>query len=248
MMHCELRIVLRSLTHLVVAAGMAASTPLAAQGTRLDLTLFAIQPSLAARSSEVFAGLGRFRPSLGADFGLGYDIRDVGVTVSGAMAGVEVGAPVTRNGIGMGRETGIYESVALLGSWRPPRHLGQWRPTITGGFMASSIDNVFLRADSLPEYARALTAEPPDSVRRLVGVSGSGIRVAASMERPISATDFSGRMALAVELVADIVRYREASYDGRRTAIPDPGTSVSPRLGISLRWSPRARPDVPGSP
>ena len=232
--------VLRAGTRIVLFAGMAVSTPLAAQGIRLDLSLFLVQPRPDARSGEVFAGLGSFRPGLGADLGIGYDVRNVGVTLSGGFAGVEVGAPITRDGIGMGREPGMYRSVTLIGHWRPARRIGRWRPVLSAGYLKSGLDNVLLRADSLPAYARMLTADPPDSVRRPVGVAGSGIRIGIALQRPISAADFSGRMVLSLEATSDIVRFREVSYAGRSAPIPNAGTSSSPRLAVSLRWSPRA--------
>jgi hypothetical protein len=113
-------------------AGVATSNPLAAQGIRLDLTAFVVRPNLDTRSGEVFARLGRFRAGIGADLGVGYDVRQFGATLSGGFAGVEIGAPVTRDGIDMGRESGIYRSIALLGHWRPRRRIGRWRPVFSG--------------------------------------------------------------------------------------------------------------------
>lgn len=223
-------------------AGMIASNPLAAQGIRLDLTAFVVRPSLDARSGEVFARLGRFRPGFGTDLGVGYDVGQFGATLSGGFAGLEIGAPVTRGGIDMGRESGIYRSIALLGHWRPGRHIGRWRPVVSAGYVRSGLDNVLLAGDSLPAYARTLAADPPDSVRRPVGIAGSGARLGVALERGISAVDFSGRVVLSVEAASDVVRFREVTYAGRRAPIPSPGTALIPRLVVSLRWSPRAAP------
>jgi hypothetical protein len=221
-------------------AGMAVSNPLAAQGIRLDLTAFLVRPNLDARSGEVFARLGRFRTGIGTDLGVGYDVRQFGATLSGGFAGLEIGAPVTRDGIDMGRESGIYRSIALLGHWRPRRRIGRWRPVFSAGYVRSGLDNVLLAGDSLPAYARALGADPPDSVRRPVGIAGSGARFGVSLERAVSAVDFSGRVVVSVEAASDVVRFREVSYAGRRAPIPNPGTALIPRLVVSLRWSPRA--------
>lgn len=229
---------------IALLVGLAALRPVGAQRSRLDLTLFLVQPRAAARSGEVFAGLGTFRPGIGTDFGVGYNGGNVGATLSGGLAGVEVGARITRNGIDMGREPGIYRSLALMGHWSPPLRIGRWRPLYSAGYLRSALDNVLLRADSLPGFARSLAPDPPDSIRRPTGISGSGVRAGIALQRAISAPDFSGRMVLSIEAATDIVRFRKVSYAGRRAPIPGPGTSLSPRIAVAIRWSPRAPPDT----
>lgn len=225
---------------LVALAGTLPTACAQAQGVRYDLVLFVVRPSLDAQSGQVFERLGRFRPGLGVDLGIGFDARQFGATLSGGFAGLEVGEPITRNGIGMGREPGIYNSAALVGHWRPRYVLGHWRAHVSLGYVRSGLNNVLLMGDSLPSFARGLGAEPPDTVRRPVGISGHGIRFGMALHRGISAQDFSGRVAISIATTLDAVRFREVTYNGRSARIPDPGTAIIPRLSVSFRWSPRA--------
>lgn len=241
-----------------IAAGWAAATTLAlrmlvavasitvapagtsAQGVRLDLATYVAVPALDAASARVFQGLGAVRPGLGIDFGIGYDRGPFGVVLTGGFAGIEVGKPVVRDGIGMGRVPGIYRNGALMGHWTPSYALGRWRPVLALGVVREGIDNVLLRADSLPAFAQPL-APSADSARRPAGVNGSGIRVGVGFQREISAADFSGRMTLGLNGVLDVVRFGHMEYDGRRGTIPDAGVSLIPRATVALKWSPRAR-------
>ena len=211
-----------------------------AQGARYDLVLFIVQPSLDAQSGRVFERLGGFRPGVGADLGIGFDVRQFGATLSGGLAGIDVGAPMTRDGIDMGREAGIYRSAALVGRWHSRFGLKGWRPDVSVGYVRSGLDNILLPGDSLPTFARDLGAQSPDTVRRPVGIRGHGIRFGMGLERPISAQDFSGVVVLSIRTNLDAVRFREVSYNGQRARIPDPGMSMIPRLSVSLRWSPSA--------
>lgn len=222
-----------------------ASTPAAAnaQGVRLDLVAFVVRPGLDHRSGQVFERLGRFRAGIGFDAGIGYDVRQFGATLSAGVAGLEIGEPITRDGIGMGRETGIYSSTALVGHWLPRYFAGRWHPSLSVGYVRSSLNNVLLAGDSLPEFARSLGGDPPDSVRRPVGVSGSGARLGVSFQRWISAQDFSGRMEMNVSATLDAMMFRRVTYDRRRAPIPDPAFAMIPRLSVALRWSPRAASD-----
>ena len=214
-----------------------------AQGVRLDLVAFGVRPSLDPGSGRVFERLGRFRAGIGVEAGIGYDVRQFGATLSAAVAGLEIGELITRDGIGMGRETGIYSSAALVGHWLPRYFAGRWRPSLSVGYVRSSLNNVLLAGDSLPEFARSLGGDPPDSVRRPVGVSGSGARLGVSFQRWISAQDFSGRMAMNVSATLDAMMFRRVTYDRRRAPIPDPAIAMIPRLSVALRWSPRAASD-----
>lgn len=209
-----------------------------AQGFRLDLSTYVAFPDPRGTSARVFEGLGQVRPGLGMDLGIGYDRGAFGLGLSGGFASIEVGEPVTRNGIGMGREPGIYRSAALVGQWNPGFAMGRWRPTLSLGAVRTGIDNVLLRADSLPEFARPL-ASAPDSMRRPAGISGSGLRLGLGFQRDIS-TDFAGRMTLALRGAVDVVRFGRMEYDRRRGPIPAAPLSLVSRGILALHWSPRA--------
>lgn len=219
-----------------------------AQGFRVDGTLFLVHPEPDPRSAEVFGALGKFRTGMGMDLEIGYDVRQYGVTLSGGFAGIDVGEPFSRNGIDMGRQQGMYGSAALSAHWRMPYALGHWRPTTTLGYVRSGLDNVLLPGDSLPEFARSLGGTPPDTVRRLVGVNGGGVRLGIAFGREISARDFSGRMAVSIAATLDALTLGRMSYDGKRMPVPGAGTSFIPRLSVTLWWSPWAAPshEVPG--
>ena len=225
-----------------IIAALAALAPASAraQGVRYDLVLFVVQPSLDAQSRQVFERLGAFRPGIGADLGIGFDVRQFGATLSGGFAGIDVGEPIIRDGINMGREPGIYRSAAVVGRWHPRGSLAGWRPDVSVGYVRSGLDNVLLLGDSLPAFARGLGGQSPDTARRPVGIKGDGVRLGTGLQRPISAQDFSGIVVLSIQASLDAVRFREVSYNGQRMRIPDPGMSTIPRLSVSLRWSPGA--------
>lgn len=213
-----------------------------AQGFRVDGTLFLVHPEPDQRSAEVFAAVGNFRTGLGTDLEIGYDARQYGVTLSGGFAGIDVGEPFSRNGIGMGRQQGMYRSAAFSAHWNLPYAVKGWRPRASLGYVRSGLDNVLLPGDSLPEFARSLGGTPPDTVRRLVGVNGDGVRLGIAFGREISARDFSGRMAVNIAATLDAVTLGRMSYDGNRMPVPLAGTSLIPRLNVTLWWSPWTAP------
>lgn len=217
-----------------------------AQGFRVDGALFLVHPEPDLRSAAVFAPLGEFRTGLGVDFELGYDVRQYGVTLSGGFAGIDVGEPFSRNGIGMGRQQGLYSSAGLVAHWRPPYPFGRWLANLSLGYIRSALDNVLLPGDSLPEFARSLGGTPPDTTRRPVGVHGAGVRLGIALGREISARDFSGRMAVSIGASLDALRLGRMSYDGSGMSIPGAGTSLIPRLNLALLWSPQAPPTQGG--
>ena len=208
----------------------------------MDGALFLVRPELDVRSAEVFAALGRFRTALGADVGIGYDMREYGLALSIGFAGIDVGEPFSVNGIDMGRQAGIYRSAALSAQWRAPYVLRRWRPVLALGYVRSGLDNILLPGDSLPSFARSLGGPAPDTGRRLVGVNGVGLRVGIGFRRDISARDFSGRMAMNVGATVDVMTFGRMSYDGKTVRVPGAGTSFVPRLHAALAWWPRAAP------
>ena len=215
-----------------------------AQGFRVDGTLFLVHPLPDTRSADVFAAVGNFRTGVGTDLEVGYDVQQYGVTLSGGFAGIDVGEPFSRNGIGMGRQQGMYRSAALSAHWRMPYALGRWQPTATMGYVRSGLDNVLLPGDSLPEFARSLAGTRPDTVRRLVGVNGGGVRLGIAFGREISARDFSGRMAVNIAATLDALTLGQMSYDRNRMPVSGAGRSLIPRLNVGLWWSPWAVPSA----
>ena len=233
-------------TALTIAVVQAMALRAEAQGFRVDGALFLVHPEPDARSAVVFAALGDFRTGLGVDFELGYDVRQYGLTLSGGFAGIDVGEPFSRNGIGMGRQQGLYSSAALSAHWLAPSSLGRWRAKLSLGYVRSSLGEVLLAGDSLPAFARSLGATPPDTTRRPVGVYGAGVRFGVALGREISARDFSGRMAASIGVTLDALRLGRMSYDGKRISIPGAGASLIPRLNLALMWSPQAPPTQGG--
>lgn len=233
---------MRGIPALAILALLSMSYRAEGQGFRIDGALFLVRPQLDGRSAEVFAALGKFRIAPGADVGIGYDMREYGLTMSVAFAGIDVGEPFSVNGIDMGRQAGIYRSAAMSAQWRAPYGLRRWRPVLSLGYVRSGLDNILLPGDSLPSFARSLGGPAPDTARRLVGVSGAGLRVGIGLRRDISASDFSGRMAMNVGATLDVVRFGRMSYDGMNMRVPGAGRSLVPRVHAALTWWPGAAP------
>lgn len=228
----------------LVACGLLPSA-LAAQptGVRLDFGVLVARPALDATSAAVFAGVGPggFRASLGSTLGIGYDGRRYGATAVVDLAGVDIGSPVTRDGIDMGRQAALLTTVGLLGHWRPARRRDGWRPVFSVGYVRQRIGEVLVPADSLPAYARELRGDPSDTTARPTGVGGSGVRLGVALERRVADRDLPGRLVLRVEGAADVVTFARVTYDGRSRPLPATGTGLTPRLSLTLGWSPRAR-------
>lgn len=226
----------------VSGLGLCATTPSSteAQGWRVDGGLIVVRPEVRGSSAEVFAAIGGFRAGLGVGLETGYDVGRYGASVSFGFAGVDVGEPFSRGGIDMGRQQALYSSAALTGHWRTAYEFRRWRPMVSIGYVRSALGEILLAGDSLPQFARSLGGPAPDTVRRPIGVTGSGLRVGIAVAREISARDFSGRMALNIGATVDAVRYGELTYGAGRMSIPGPIVSVVPRLHVAVWWSPRA--------
>lgn len=235
---------MRGIAALATGALLSMSFRAEAQGVRIDGALFLVRPELDVQSAEVFAALGKFRTALGADVGIGYDMREYGLALSIGFAGIDVGEPFSVNGIDMGRQAGIYRSAALSAQWRAPYALRRWRLVLALGYVRSGLDNILLPGDSLPSFARSLGGPAPDTARRLVGVNGVGVRMGIAFRRDITASDFSGRMAVNVGAAVDVMRFGRMSYDGKTMRVPGAGTSFVPRLHAALAWWPRAAPSL----
>lgn len=233
----------------MMALALAAAAQAAAAqrgGVRLELGAFAVQPILDDRSGEVFERIGKFRAGPGTSLAVGYDRRRFGATVALDLAGLDIGPPRTRDGIGMGRESGIFRSAGFLGHWSPNRRIGTWQPLLTVGYVRQGLDNVLVPPDSLPEFARDLRRDPADVTARPAGITGSGVRLAGALERNAAWMELPGTVTLSVELSGDITTFTTVTYDGRERRLPDAGTGIIPRLAVTLRWSPRTRAATPG--
>lgn len=235
-------------TVLIGAAGLAPSSVLLAQsqtGMHLSYGAFLARPYLDAPSGEVFEHLGRFRPGLGVAAGIGYDAAAFGATLFSELAAVEIGPERQRDGIGIGREMGILSSYGLAAEWRAPWDVAMWRPVLSAGYLRQRVDNVLLTPSELPAYAQDSAAAPSSAP---AGVAGWGVRVGASMERPLSGAGLPGQVILRVSASGDVVRVTRLSYGTQEWAIPRPGWAVTPRLTLSLRWNPTARSAIPKTP
>ena len=105
------------------------------RGVRLEFGSFVVQPLLDDRSGELFERIGKFRPGLGTSMAIGYDTHGFGATATLELAGLDIGAPRTRNGIDMGRESGIFRSAGFLAHWSPNSRPLLWQPLLTAVYV-----------------------------------------------------------------------------------------------------------------
>lgn len=214
------------------------------QGVHLDYGALLARPYLDGSSGELFRQLGRFRPGLGVRVGIGYDVNRFGATLFAEFAGVEVGPERERDGIGMGRESGIFGSYGLAVEWRPAEGARTWQPALSAGYLRQGVTNVLLTSDQLPDYVRDSTSTPGDASARPAGVDGAGIRLLGILERELPGSGLPGRLTLRASAGTDLVRFTRASYGREEWRIPAPGWGIAPQVGVMLRWSPGA-PDDP---
>lgn len=211
---------------------------------RLHYGVFLTKPYLDARSGAPFEEVGAFRAGPGTTIGIGYDRGRVGATVAFELAGLEVGEPRERDGIGMGREMALAGSFTLLGHWRLTRGLRNWQPVLSAGYARQWVGEVELAPDQMADALRHPGASgQPDSTRHSVGVAGQGARLGFGLERSLA----SG-LALLVEGTGDLIMFGRNTLDHLETAIQEdhtislePGVGFSPRVALILRWTPRAR-------
>lgn len=214
-------------------------------GARLVFGPLFLKPVLDDAGAELFDTAGRFRGGPGATVGIGYDRGPVGVTVLMEMAGLEVGEPRERNGIGMGRASAVASSFAALVHWSPQRGIGRWQPLVTAGYTRQTVGKVQFAAGQLPSVLQHPTANgEPDAAEHAVSVSGGGARVGIGMERALGGGyGLAGRVGMLVEGSADL----SILDTGTAAAITPPHASRArlqntrfsfiPRLAVVLRWS-----------
>lgn len=212
------------------------------RGVRLQYGPFVARPYLDERSGELFEKVGRLRAGPGVVVGLGYDIRQVGATAAAEFAGPDIGPPRERDGIPMGRASTILRSLVLLAHWSPERRFGAWRPVLSAGYVRQGIDNVLLRPDQLPPFARDSVQEGSEA--RPGGIAGSGVRLGLALERVFSGSGLPGRLAFRLEGAGDLIVFTRMTYDGNEQPLPEPGRGFTPRVTAALHWSPSRAPDA----
>lgn len=216
-------------------------------GVHLDYGALLARPYLDDNSGEVFEQVGRFRPGLGVRVGIGYDIRRFGATLFAEFAGIEIGPERERDGINMGRESGILRSYGLAAEWRPARRVAAWQPVLSAGYLRQGVDNVLLARDQLPAYARDSTVAPGDASTRPAGVAGSGVRLSGSLDRVLPGAGLPGRLVLRASAGGDLVRFTRVRYDFAEWPIPGSGWGLTPHLSFALQWSPGAPSSDPAN-
>lgn len=223
--------------------------PESPSGIRLVLGPTFMKPLLDGGSGEVFEPAGEFRGGPGATVGIGYDRGPVGLTVLMEFAGLEVGEPRERNGIGMGRESATARGFAGLVHWSPRWSVRRWRTVATAGYARQQVGDVQLATDLLPSILQHATENgEPDAGEHVVSVSGGGARLGIGMERVLSGEyGLAGRLGILVEGSADLSILGTATAETRtgplhtsRAALQDAGLSIVPRIAVLLRWSPRS--------
>lgn len=219
--------------------------PVAAQAgvVRLQYGAFVAQPYLDDRSAELFERVGRLRAGPGVAVGLGYDVGQIGATAGAEFAGLEIGPPRVRDGIGIGRASAMLRSLLVLAHWRAGRGTRFGQPVFSVGYVRQGIDNVVLRPDQLPSFVRDSIGGGSES--RVAGIGGSGLRLSVALEQVFSDVGLPGRLALRLEGGGDLVAFTEMSYDYNRQKLPEPGRGVTPWLGALLQWSPGAAERAP---
>lgn len=206
-----------------------------ADGFRIIYGPTAARPILDDVSGAVFEGLGDgFQTGLGIRVGAGYQLMGVELIATAEYAGVDVGDPFERDGISMGRRSSILRGYTATLWWSPAAFaVGSWRGRVGGGFLAGGLDNVSMTPDQLSgdflELARTIE-EGEDA--HPTGVSGSGFRIGAGVER-----DFGRTLAAQIHLEADRMSYDEFIYGSSRFDY-DAGSAWIPRLAAVLRWAP----------
>lgn len=218
------------------AAGQGADSVEAAAPAGIILVYGAAvaRPLLSDRAAAPFEAIGEVHAGPGIHLGIGYDIGRWEVAAIADLAGLDIGEPTERDGIGMGRESLILRALALTVGWRPPdREWRGWRPLFGAGFVRESLDNLPLRPDQLPSSLRDTAATAAGGAgARSAGIAGTGGRLEAGAERTVE-----GSLWLRLSVVADYVHFRDL-YFGRVPLPWEGGPGWEPRLVATLRWSP----------
>lgn len=181
-------------------------------GIHLSYGLTVSMPILDKGAERPIAALGEVRAGPGVQIGIGYQRRSFNIELVAGLAGLEIGEPIERNGIGMVRETFILRDVAVIGSWKPAAtRLGAWYTVISAGIAWASLDNFTIPAEQLPADLRDAAGSDKPSVEGLAGIGGSGFRFGIQPER-----SFSPSLALRLGLTIDAVDFRTFTFDGAR--------------------------------
>ena len=183
---------------------------------------------------EPFSHIGDFRPGLGIQAGVGYQLAGVELVGTADLSGFEMGEPVVRDGVDMGRVSSVLRTFTLAVWWSPPPLVvAGWRPRLGVGYLRTALDNVRIAPSELTPGMLAVlrTAEPGDDSKP-AGIEGAGVRVGLGAEREVGPD-------LAALFRADLDRI---SYDtftfGRHDIAGEGGVGWMPRASISIRWAP----------
>ena len=152
------------------------------------------------------------------------------------VAGMDTGPVRERNGIGMGRESGILRTFALLASWSPKQEFKRWRPVVTVGYVRQSVDNVRVDPGQLPAFIRDQL--PADVEEGSARVAGDGFRIGAAAERSLPGSGLPGEFFVRLEAAGDLIGVREVSYEELDAAFPGSARGFTPRLAAVLQWLP----------
>lgn len=227
------------LTGAAEASGQEAADSVAvatdADGFRLFYGPTAAKPQIDDTARLPFVALGDdFQMGLGIRLGIGYQTRDLELAGTAEYAGLDVGDPFERNGIDMGRRSSILRAYVLSLWWSPPAlEYGEYRGRVGLGYLGSGLDNVMVDPTQLNEELRGFVREVQETdEEQPTGISGTGFRVGAGVER-----DFSPTLALQAHLEADFLDYRTFIFDMERFRW-DGGSGWIPRLAVVLRWAP----------
>ena len=224
------------ITFLIGAVALGLPVALLAQegsGLHLAFELLLARPYLDERSGEVFDEIGPFRAGPGAGLGIGYGRHRLGATAFAEIAGLEIGPPIERDGMDMGRASALLWSYGLLVHWSPGRRLGGWQPALSMGYVRQRVGSVIVRPDQLPPFAWELATDPD---AHPASVAGAGIRLGLALDRPVPGDAFPGRPWVRIRSSGDIVRYRSFSYRGSDRRLPEAGTGFTPGVSVGLLW------------
>lgn len=211
------------------------AAPIDADGFRLFYGPTAAKPRIDDTARLPFIALGDdFQMGLGIRLGLGYQTRNLELAGTAEYAGLDVGDPFERNGIDMGRRSSILRAYVISLWWSPPAlRYREYRGRVGVGYLGSGLDNVMVDPTQLNEELRGFVREVQETdEEQPTGISGTGFRVGAGVER-----DFSPTLALQAHLEADFLDYRTFIFDMERFRW-DGGSGWIPRLAVVLRWAP----------
>lgn len=217
-----------------ILAQDAVPAPDLGEGFRLSYGPTVAYPFLDEAAHEPFSHIGDFRVGLGVQAAVGYQLRGVELLGTADLSGFELGEPVIRDGIDMGRISSVLRTFAIALWWSPaPQALAGWSPRIGVGYVGSAMDNVRITPDELTPamFAVLRTADRGDESKP-AGIEGNGVRVGLGMEREVGAD-----LAALFRTEVDRISYDTFTF-GSRDIPWSGGVGWIPQVSISIRWAP----------